>query len=166
MGSKDAVKMVKTELGRELEIKDLGEANYVSSIKLRLHIHKLLRDFSMSDCKPSKTILHTGYTATKDDEQEFDGTIYRSVGTRDLKLCFKGGRQPAGIYCDADWGGDTESRKSVSGYMVVVLRGAVLWHSKKQNCIARSTMEAEYMAMAEVSRELMWMRNLLVELGV
>ena len=43
--------------------------------------------------------------------------------------------------------------------------GAVAWRSKRQVTVALSTMEAEYMAMAEAVKELKWMRQFLKELG-
>ena len=40
------------------------------------------------------------------------------------------------------------------------------WRSKKQETVARSTTEAEYMAMSDGAQEAVWLRRLLVELGV
>jgi hypothetical protein len=44
--------------------------------------------------------------------------------------------------------------------------GVVSWRSCKQSVIARSTIEAEYMAASEVSSEGVWIRNFITELGV
>jgi hypothetical protein len=40
----------------------------------------------------------------------------------------------------------------------------ISWRSKKQNTVALSSVEAEYRAMAAASKELSWLRNLLLEL--
>ena len=53
-------------------------------------------------------------------------------------------------YSDADWGGDREDRKSTSGYLFQVAGGPVSWRSKKQDSVALSTAEAEYMALSVV----------------
>ena len=49
-------------------------------------------------------------------------------------------------YSDADWGSDLNERKSTSRYAFLLNNGAIIWTSKKQPCIALSTMEAEYVA--------------------
>ena len=49
-------------------------------------------------------------------------------------------------YNDADWGSDLDECKSTSGYVFLLNNGAITWSSKKQPCIALSTMEAEYVA--------------------
>ncbi len=49
-------------------------------------------------------------------------------------------------YSDADWGGDLDSRRSTTGYVVYAAIGPIAWQSKLQSTVAVSTMEAEYMA--------------------
>lgn len=49
-------------------------------------------------------------------------------------------------YSDSDWSGDKVDRKSTSGYMFKFLNAPISWCSKKQNVIALSSCEAEYMA--------------------
>ena len=58
-------------------------------------------------------------------------------------------------YSDADWGGDIDDRKSTSGYLFQIGGTAVSWRSKKQTCVALSTAEAEYMALASAAQEVM-----------
>jgi len=43
--------------------------------------------------------------------------------------------------------------------------GAVAWRSQRQPTVALSTMESEYMALTEATKELLWLRGLLTELG-
>lgn len=68
-------------------------------------------------------------------------------------------------YCDADWAGDSSDRKSCSGFLFRLGGATVAWASRKQTCVAMSTMEAEYVALSEAAREAVWMRRLLTELN-
>ncbi|XP_075491032.1 secreted RxLR effector protein 161-like [Primulina tabacum] len=64
-------------------------------------------------------------------------------------------RYPAVLegYCDANWISDTNDSKSTSGYVFSIGGGAVSWRSSKQTCIARSTMESEFIALDKVTEE-------------
>ncbi len=68
-------------------------------------------------------------------------------------------------YCDADWAGDTNDRRSTTGYVFFVGNGAISWNSKRQPTIALSTTEAEYMATSQCTKEALWLRKLLDDVG-
>jgi hypothetical protein len=88
--------------------------------------------------------------------------------TADERLVFGGSAsvQPR-VYTDADFAGDTADRKSVSGVIVTVGDGApVVWMSRKQREVAQSSMESEYIALAEAMKDALWVSRLLVELRV
>ena len=61
--------------------------------------------------------------------------------------------------------GDIDTRRSTTGYIVMVNNGAIAWKSRRQHTVALSTMESEYMALIEATKELKWIRTLLAELG-
>lgn len=52
------------------------------------------------------------------------------------------------------------------GYVVFLGRTPITWSSKKQRFLAQSSTEAEYKALASIEGELLWLRNLLHEMGV
>jgi hypothetical protein len=88
-------------------------------------------------------------------------------GTKDSGLIFRGNNSKEltiEAYSDADWAGDTDDRKSTTGFVVMINGSVVSWLSKKQSTIALSTAEAEYMAISSTTQELMWIRQLLDEL--
>jgi hypothetical protein len=61
-------------------------------------------------------------------------------------------------YSDADWAGCKIDRKSTSGTCQFLGRSLVSWTSKKQNSVALSTAEAEYIAASHCCAQLLWMR--------
>lgn len=63
-------------------------------------------------------------------------------------------------YTDADWAGDKKDRKSVSGSVVFFGNNLLAWFCKKQNMVALSTAEAEYVAAALVCAELIYIKGL------
>ena len=85
-------------------------------------------------------------------------------GTLSLGLLYrKDGSSDCIGYCDADWAGDMDDRKSMSGYVFQINGAAIRWRSKKQSCVAISTVEAEYVALASAAQEAIWMRQLLTD---
>ena len=71
----------------------------------------------------------------------------------DYCLVYQGSELRLVRYSDADWGGDLDQRKSTSGYVFLLNKGAISWCSKKQTCIALSTMEAEFIACSTAVQE-------------
>ena len=69
-------------------------------------------------------------------------------------------------YIDYDFQSDADLRKSTSRYVFTLGGVAISWKSIKQSCIAHSTMEAEYVAASEATKEVVWLRKFLMELGV
>lgn len=94
--------------------------------------------------------------------------IFRYLkGTINLKLSFQRGKEKALQlygYCDADHASDPTDRKSVTGYVFIIQDAAISWNSKKQQTIALSTTEAEYMSMSAATQEAIWLRGLHNEL--
>jgi hypothetical protein len=68
-------------------------------------------------------------------------------------------------YSDADWAGCKINRKSTSGTCQFLGRSLVSWASKKQNSVALSTAEAEYIAAGHCCAQLLWMRQTLTDYG-
>ena len=81
------------------------------------------------------------------------------VGSTNLSLFYKKNQDFRLVgYCDADYAGDRVERKSTSGGCHFLGSSLISWASKKQNSIALSTAEAEYMSAASCCSQLLWVK--------
>ncbi|GJT19801.1 putative RNA-directed DNA polymerase, partial [Tanacetum coccineum] len=69
-------------------------------------------------------------------------------------------------YCDSDWLGCPMTRRSRTGYLLLLGGAPVSWKTKKQSVVSKSSAEAEYRAMSNAVSEILWMRWLLGELDM
>ncbi|XP_019251084.1 PREDICTED: uncharacterized protein LOC109230001 [Nicotiana attenuata] len=69
-------------------------------------------------------------------------------------------------YCDFDWAAYPDSRRSITGYLVLLSNNPISWKSKKQETISLSSTEAEYRALRKVVGELVWLSRLFEDLIV
>jgi hypothetical protein len=91
--------------------------------------------------------------------------IFRFLrGTADHFLQF--GRTTKGLirYVDSDYADDLDKRRSLAGYVFTVGSCAMSWKAVLQPVVALSTTEAEYMAIAEACKELIWLKGFYAEL--
>ena len=86
-------------------------------------------------------------------------------GTSDVALCYGGSDFVVRGYVDSDYAGDLDESKSTTGYVFTLASGAVSWVSKLQSIVATSTTEAEYVAATQASKEAMWLKMVMEELG-
>ena len=69
------------------------------------------------------------------------------------------------FFVDADLGGDVYSSKSTSGYIYTIGGTTLSWMSRLQKCVSLSSIEVEYVAIAEAGKEMIWLVDYLEELG-
>ncbi|XP_071704708.1 secreted RxLR effector protein 161-like [Rutidosis leptorrhynchoides] len=86
------------------------------------------------------------------------GTLRRGV------MFKKGGECKIVGYCDADYAGDHDTRRSTTGFVFLLRDGAVSWCSKRQPTVSLSTTKAEYRVAAMEAQEVTWIVQLLSEL--
>ena len=87
-------------------------------------------------------------------------------GTLDARITYDGGKNSSLIgYSDADWGENRDNWRSTTGYVFLMADGAVTWASRMQKTVARSSTEAEYIALSEACSEIAWLIALQREIG-
>lgn len=86
--------------------------------------------------------------------------------TLDYKLVYKCTDNVLEGYCDADWAGDLNDRKSTTGYLFKFSNCLISWSSKKQMSVSLSSTESEYMAISMAASEACWLVNLLSDFKI
>ena len=78
------------------------------------------------------------------------------LGTNDEQLT---------AYADSDWAGNTDNRRSTTGFAIQLFGGTISWTSRLQKVVSLSSTEAEYYAIGDCVKQITWIRSLLNELG-
>ncbi|XP_058762416.1 secreted RxLR effector protein 161-like, partial [Vicia villosa] len=94
--------------------------------------------------------------------------IFKYVnGTSDYGILYTNGNDPVLTgYCDADWAGSADDKKSTSRGCFFLGNNLISWFSKKQNCVSLSTAEVEYIAAGNSCSQLVCMKQMLTEYNV
>lgn len=87
-------------------------------------------------------------------------------GTAKLSLIYKKPVEKIIGYADVDWGNNPADSNSYTAYVFTLGEAAISWKSKKQRTVALSTTEAEFKALTEATKESMYLRGLVHELGI
>ena len=102
--------------------------------------------------------------ATSRDMKYLLRVLKFAYDTRDKTLKFiKTDKRAIVGYTDSDWGNDQRDRKSQSGYLLYIHGNLCSWKSAKQDGVALSSANAEYVALSEGAREGIYFQNLLNE---
>ena len=62
-------------------------------------------------------------------------------------------------HTDSDFGACLDTRRSASGAVLMLAKGAISWHSRMQEVTALGTSEAEYIALSEVVKKVLFLRH-------
>ncbi len=67
-------------------------------------------------------------------------------------------------YCNADWGGNSDDRHSVTGYIFYLCNGPFAWSSKAQSTVALSSYKAKLTAISEMVKQVLYVHKLFTSL--
>lgn len=89
-------------------------------------------------------------------------------GTKSVNLVFSRNSDTLPIICyvDSDWGGDLSDRKSVTGFLIKIFGNTITWITRKQNCVALSSSEAELIALCTAVCDCLFFKRLLFDMGL
>ncbi|XP_057659293.1 uncharacterized protein LOC130895766 [Diorhabda carinulata] len=132
-------------------------------------IKRLLKEFEMKETRSISTPIEVNLNGPEDEliienksyRRLFCSLLYISITTRP-DIC----QRNTGLVttCDSDWGGERQSRKSVRGFVAFYNKNPINWFSRKQNCVAISSME--YIAAALAAQEIVNLKGLLSDFDI
>jgi hypothetical protein len=76
------------------------------------------------------------------------------------------GIMKAHAYADANHATGIDDKRSISGYILLVFGGAVIWASRTQKLTSTSTTESEYRALSDCSKDVLWLSKVLDQFGI
>ena len=109
------------------------------------------------------------HAPTKEHMKMAHRTLSHLVQTKDHGITFDGNNKDSLKligYSDSDYASDITDRKSVSGYIFILANAPISWKSRKQSTVANSSTEAEYIALANATKEAVWLRRFLLEVNL
>nr|GFA74555.1 hypothetical protein [Tanacetum cinerariifolium] len=142
----------------------INQAKYALEI---LHKHGMEKGQSIGTPMATKPKLDADLSGYLVDQTEYHSKIgslmYLTSSRPDIVQA--GSSFGLTAFLDADHAGCIDSRKSTSGEIQFLGDKLVRWMSKKKNCTAMSSAEAEYMALSVSCAQVMWMRTQLQDYG-
>nr|GEU45653.1 hypothetical protein [Tanacetum cinerariifolium] len=125
------------------------------------YLDKILKRFRMENSKKGNLPLHHGIKINVKN-------ILRYLRNTKDRFFVYGGEKELKVtgYCDTSWQTNKDDSRSQSGWVFLLNGGAVTWKGSKQDTVADFTCEFEYIAACEASKEAIWMKNFIGDLGV
>ena len=147
--------------------------NYMAKDKFRQHYQAMIRSliYLIIGSRPDITWSVTRLSQYMQNPTQQHINICKHIfhylqGTLDARITYDG-RKNSGLigYSDADWEENRDNRRSMTGYVFLMADTAITWTLQMQKTVARSSMEAEYMALSEACSEIAWLTALQKEIG-
>nr|GEX71306.1 hypothetical protein [Tanacetum cinerariifolium] len=146
------------------------------------YLEKILKKFWMENSKKGYTLMiekpdyrKSQGAKTPSEVQHRQRVPYASAiavlkylrNTKDMVLMYGAKHEvelKVSCYANASFQTDKDDTKSQIGYVFILNGGALDWKSANQSTIAVSSIEAEYIATAEASMKVIWMRKFIDDL--
>ena len=160
-------RIIRPKEGEKLISKE-EQTKYRSGIGMLLYLVKYSRP-DLSNAVRELSKVNDG--ATKEHVQNLLRVIKFAIDTKNRVLVYKivRGKEFAWVlkaYSDSDWAGDPEDRKSITGFCIFLNGCLISWKSRGQKTVTLSSSEAEYVAVADVCTEILFIKTILDFLGL
>ncbi|PLW28356.1 hypothetical protein PCANC_23994 [Puccinia coronata f. sp. avenae] len=155
--------LFRSQMEKEFKIKYMGDASFLLGMKLDrspsgIHLHqsqyiaRKLEEFDATNLSPSSCPIDPCSHLKKASESEI--------------AQFKSLNDPSAlnVYVDADWANCPDTQRSHTGLLVLQSDHLIFWKSTKQPTVSLSSTEAEYKALSDACKEIVWVRNITQEI--
>ena len=135
----------------------MGPAALVSMLATHESINKIVRQHSAPKNSPDLPTAHIPYISepsSVSDVEESPHVDWRHpmIGKCNLGISLE-------VFADADYASRATNRRSVSGGAIMYVGACVCWFSRTQKCVTLSISEAEYVALSDAVKELLFLRQ-------
>ncbi|KAD7477395.1 hypothetical protein E3N88_00531 [Mikania micrantha] len=152
-----------TQLDADLKGKSVDETLYRCMIGSLMYLTASRPDIMFATC-----VCARFQAAPKESHLIVVKRIFRYLqGTQSLGIWYSTGHSCKLVaFSDSDYAGCKLTRKSTSGGCQFLVNCLVSWQSKKQTSVATSTAEAEYIAAASCTSQILWLQTQLLDYGI
>jgi hypothetical protein len=110
-------------------------------------------------------------TATDINRYQMYRLMKYVIKTRNRKLLLnpnmdENGNWSMRAFCDSDFAGDKDTRRSITGFIIYLYGSPIAWRSRSQKSVSLSSTEAEYVALSEVATEIIFIKDILEFMGI
>nr|GFA25159.1 retrotransposon protein, putative, Ty1-copia subclass [Tanacetum cinerariifolium] len=174
--SKSEIEYTKGLLQKEFDMKKLGPAWKIFGMEIVKdrgkrtlkvsqlgYVQKILNNYRVDNGKSVFVPLGAHF------KEAVKWILKYLKGTADVSLVYdrdQGKHMDIDGFVDADYAKDPDKGRSITGYVFLVHDCVVSWKATLQHVVALSTTGAEYMALTKAVKESIWLKGLLIELGV
>ena len=156
-------KVISTPGEKQLILKPRNENEHSPNFPYRQAIGSLLYLATATRPDISWIVSKLSQYLEKPSEEHIKAVkrVFRYLkGTKAVKLTFSPTNGQLIGYTDSDWASDPNDRRSTSGYIITLGSAPISWRSRKQSTVSLSSCEAEFIALAEAAKEMIYLRTL------
>ncbi|GJT77364.1 putative ribonuclease H-like domain-containing protein [Tanacetum coccineum] len=159
-----------------LQVQQKEDGIFISQDK---YVADILKKIDFTTVKAANTPIETNKALNKDKEvEDVDVYLYRSMIGSLMYLtafrpdimfvvcaCARDSPFDLKAFSDSDYAGAILDRKSTTGGCQFLGKRLISWQCKKQTIVANSTIKAEYVAIANCCRQVLWIQNQMLDYG-